>query len=1251
MKTEIQNLFNDCGKWHEPDQSRWNWHALVSPVALLIVLSMPMAGVAASFPSRSHFAADYAISPISFEANTGQAEPAVQFVAHGQGGDLLLAGSEVLLTLQNDAKENGPRQLRLKLAGANAGVKPEGFDPLAGKVNYLLGNDPKSWRTDVPTFAKVKYHDVYRGVDLIYYGNQQKLEYDLVVQPGADPNSIMLEFAGADKISLDADGDLLLGLGTKTIRQHQPVVYQEIGGARKMLSGNYLLHSGMQVGFQIAGYDKTKPLIIDPVLAYSATFGGSGLNQGLGIAVDGQDNVYVTGITTSGDFPTVNPYQTNKLGSHSAFVVKFNTNGAVVYSTFLGGGVLNDQTTTSTSGQGIAVDANGDAFVTGYTTATNFPVKNALQPKKAALSYSGRNAFVTELNPAGNGLVYSTYLGGSNTDTATSIALDTNADAIITGYTASTNFPTVNAAQPVYGGNGDAFVAKLSADGSSLIYSTFLGGSSYENNDLSTGVATPVGAVAVDFDGNAYVTGQTYSTNFPVLNAFQLTNATIAYPTYSAAFVTKLDPAGNLAYSTYFGGRFGDIGRAIGVDFLGNVYFAGNSAFGDLPTTNAFQSSFGGRGAAVIGDGFVAALDATGTNLIYCTYLGGSGDDQVNGIAVRPDDGAVAVTGFTDSPNFPLLNAVQPNGEQGLFISANGSTTWNLSNAGLASGVINSILVDPFNPMTIYALTANGCFKSTDGGADWTSASSGLSVVYPSTYGSPASQLAVDPLHPGTLYIGGYAGVYKTTNSAANWTLTGTGLPGSPWVQTVAVDPNVPTTLYAGTYFNGLFKSTNGAATWNPATNGLHTLNIDALAVDPNNSSNVYAGGGDFGFSVSVYKSTNGGGNWTLLGGGLSGGAVNLLMAGSSNLYTVIGNSLSFPSGSNPALKVSTNGGLNWSSLLAGGGLSFTALAIAPPTTPALTIASSGNNDNVSWPASFAGYVLQSTASLNPVNWKTVMLPMVTNNGNLVISVPVSGTQGFYRLLQTNNSSASPPTLYLGTDQASGQGVLKSTDGGIHWNITGPAGDTINTLAVNPAFPATVYAGLNGGRDGFVSTLTPSGQLDSSTYSGGSGADQGNAIAINFFDAFVVGSTSSSDFPATSTPKTVVQKNLVKVNDVKPKDVTGSDGGGGGNFVAEFIQGIKSAFGCPGDQTVNLRDYHNSYISFKFAVLQLGVQITGLHNLPQGLTMTHYSDGELRLSGVADPDRYTFSIDYKSPPDEFGYFCTWTVTYTIVVLP
>jgi Beta-propeller repeat len=279
--------------------------------------------------------------------------------------------------------------------------------------------------------------------------------------------------------------------------------------------------------------------------------------------------------------------------------------------------------------------------------------------------------------------------------------------AIITGYTQSANFPTANAAQAVYRDNGDAFVAKLSATGSALVYSTYLGGNDSENNGSATllGISSYVlasfgGALAVDFDGSAYVTGWTYSTNFPVLNAFQPTNAAFSPGLNNAAFITKFDAAGNLVYSTYFGGEFGDFSRAIGFDFAGNVYVAGSS-HGGLPTTLAFQPTFGGDGSDFIGDGFIAAFDSTGTNLIYCTYLGGSGDDQINGIAVRPEDGAVAVTGFTDSPNFPLLNAVQPTGYQGFFKSANGANAWNLSNSGLTIGIIDAILVDPSNPSVI----------------------------------------------------------------------------------------------------------------------------------------------------------------------------------------------------------------------------------------------------------------------------------------------------------------------------------------------------------------------------------------------------------------------------------------------------------------------------------------------------------------------------------------------------------------------
>ncbi len=908
--------------------------------------------------------------PIRFEANIGQAESAVEFLAHGQNSSLMLTRTEARLVVRNGRSTNASKDLHLRLSGSNPNPRLEGMDRLPGTANYLIGTDPARWRTDAPTYARVKYHAVYPDIDLVYYGNGESLEYDFVLQPGAQPQDITLEFAGAEKISLDPSGDLLIHAGGDTVRQHRPVVYQEVGGARKLLAGNYVLKSGMKIGIQVADYDRSRPLIVDPVLTYSGTFGGNGLNQAQGVAVDGQGNVYITGRTTAADFPTAHGFQMGFLGAQDAFVIKLNTNGAVVYSTYLGGGLINDLTIASvTSGQGIAVNTNGNAYITGYTSATNFPVKNALQSTNASMNFNRYNAFVTELSPDGSSLVFSTYLGGKGTDAANGIALDGDGAAVITGWTTSVDFPTNRPAQPAYGGDGDAFVSKLSPDGSTLIFSTYLGGDTYENiKPYSTSPSDSGGAVAVDFSGDTYVTGWTYSTNFPVLNAFQSSNGSPFAGSFSAAFVTKLDPSGALVYSTYFGGSLGDAGRGIGVDFNGNAYFAGNDMFGGLYTTNAFQGSFGGNGGANIGDGFVAALDFTGTNLLYSTYLGGSGDDQINGLSVRPEDGSVAVTGFTDSPDFPLLNPVQPTGNQGVFVSSGAGGGWTAANSGLGSSVIYSIKMDPVNPNHFFALTRTGCYKSTDGGAHWTPASNGLtSSASPSASGSLAGLLALDPVHPGTLYAGTFAGVFKTINNGANWTKASTGLPSNPSIQTVAIDPTTPTTLYVGTGTKGVYKSTDGGGTWTAMNGGLTIMNVQALLVDPQNPANVYAGTENFGFSPSLFKSTNGGVNWTVLGGGIAAGAIGALAASPANpstLYAVIANDFN-----NPVLQVSTNGGLNWSQLLQANDFKMTALAVggsSGPVAPALSIGRSGNNDALSWPVAATGYTLQSAPTLGP---------------------------------------------------------------------------------------------------------------------------------------------------------------------------------------------------------------------------------------------------------------------------------------------
>lgn len=1192
--------------------------------------------------------------PVNFERNAGQADSTVQFLARGSSGSLFLTRDEAWLVSSGIGQTPEANALGLRFVGANSSPAPEGLDALSGKANYFFGAQSSRWLTNVPTFGRVRYREMYPGVDVVFYGSPQSLEYDLIVQPGADPNAILLHFDGADKITLDGNGDLLVASGKNLIRQHKPIVYQEKSGQRQELSGVYRLHSAMQVGIAVAEYDKSRPLVIDPVIGYCATLGGSGASSGLAVAIDTNQNVYITGNTTANNFPVASAYQSSFAGSEDAFVAKLDATGRLVYSTYLGGGILNNINQGS-SGQGIAVDIYGDAFITGWTQVTNFPVKNALQPTNAGTC----DAFVTELNPAGNGLVFSTYLGGKGLDAANGIALDTNANILVTGYTESTNFPTANAAQPVYGGNGDAFVAKLSNDGSALIYSTFLGGSNSENNAGSGLIGFPTailphlgGAIAVDFSGNACVTGWTYSTNFPTLNAFQSTNCS-GLPNYDpVAFLTEIGPGGNIAYSTYFGGQavtYGSVyGRAIGVDLNnGNVYLAGSSSAPNLPATNAF-SPYIGAGGASVGDGFVAAFDSTGTNLVYCTYLGGSGDDQINGLDVRLADGAVVVTGSTSSSDFPLLNAVQTNGQQGFFKSANGAVNWSASSSPLSgSASVYAVQVDPFNPATIYAITRNGFFKSTDGGATWNFSGTGFGYFSAPYNGSANNDLAADPQHQGVIYAGCFAGVYKTTNGAANWYSAGTGLPAYPGIQALAVDPQNPATIYAGTYSYGVYKSMDGGNSWNVITNGLNNFNVTALAVDPLNSSNVFVGVQNYN-NTCLFKSTNGGANWSAVSGMPADafGEHTIVAFGINNstIYAVVGDLID-----DANLDVSTNGGTAWSSQFLAQGFKFTALALGPPssTAPALSIARAGNGDVISWPATFTNFVLQFSPSLNPANWQPV------GNSGVTVTNSASGTQGFYRLIGTNNSSSSLPTLYLGTDAASGQGVLKSVDGGASWNPVGFAGDTISAVAVNPANAAQVYAGLNGKNTGFISTLDSTGQLYFSTFLGGSGNDSGNAIA--FWDETTVmgvGTTTSSDFP-TNAVASSVQPIKTKSQDARPADEKESAGpAAAGNASAANVQDATS---CGGTETIK------DPIIFKGAS-----QFTIIHNdddsrfthsvsgLPAGMdwdiVIEPGKTDYIALYGTPASGTYTVTLT-EIEVNRFGVStgCVWTYIYTVIV--
>jgi hypothetical protein len=691
--------------------------------------------------------ASYGKLPLSFEANRGQTDGRVRFLARGGGYTIFLTADEAVLALRKpqpgmsrfgkvglpgrldpfglvdpragrwpsladglkslwrslipglgqlvfepNAARGGeaaglesqpPQVMRMRLLGGNAQGRVVGLDELPGRSNYFIGNDPKRWRTDVATYRRVAYKDVYPGVDLVYYGNQRQLEYDFVVAAGADPAAIRLALSGGlevgsgqsavgsgtqnrpqrqskiqnRKSKIDPSGDLVIALEGGAVRFRKPVVYQPLSPVSsswsvardskftiqnaELIDGRYVLTATNEIRFEVPTYDRKRPLIIDPVLSYSTFLGGSGSDGGADIALDSAGNIYLTGATSSTDFPTADPLQGAcggcSHGGETVFVAKLNPAGsALVYSTYLGG-------SRGDVGGGIAVDTAGHAYVTGVTDSLDFPTFKPLQAKCGSCGQYTENAFVAKLSHAGNALVYSTYLGGNDMDSGNAIAADAAGNAYVTGMTSSSNFPLANPLQPNFTDGGwDAFVAKLNPAGSALVYSTYLGGSDI---DIASGIA-------LDGAGNVYVAGTTSSTDFPTANPLQSACGGFFC---NDAFVAKLNPAGSaLVYSTYLGGSDVDYGSGIAVDGAGNAYVTGFTCSTDFPTNTPFQPSFDGGNYDV----FVAKLNPAGDTLVYSTYLGGSGDDEAFAIAVDAAGNAY-VTGLTTSTDFPTANPFQ----------------------------------------------------------------------------------------------------------------------------------------------------------------------------------------------------------------------------------------------------------------------------------------------------------------------------------------------------------------------------------------------------------------------------------------------------------------------------------------------------------------------------------------------------------------------------------------------------------------
>jgi uncharacterized protein (TIGR03437 family) len=589
--------------------------------------------------------------PLSFEANRGQTDKAADFIARGQDYTFFVNSTEAVLALKDGVKSSKKSSaIRMRLLNASVS-SAEPTNLLDGKSNYFIGNDPAGWRTDIPNYSRVRYRSVYPGVDVLYYGAQRRIEYDFVVSPRADPSQIKLAFEGVEKIEVDEQGDLLLDLGGEQLWMRKPVAYQELNGARRQIESHYILLDDQSairnptVGFQIGDYETNETLIIDPVLDYSTFYGGAATDIAYGIAVDRQGSVYITGQTSSLNFPTHKPLDATMDGANDAFVVKLNPQGnAVVFSTYIGGRNPGDR------GWAIAVDQAGNIYFTGETTSLTFPVVNAAQPNFRG----GIDAFAAKLNIQGNELLYSTFLGGGFSDVAYAIAIDRFDNAYITGRTESSNFPVKNPLQPSLRGQRDAFVTKFNPDGA-ILFSTYLGGEPPAAGERDEEVGY---GIALDSLQNIYVTGFTSSPSFPLVNPIQS-----VFGGVEDAFVTKLNSSGSaIIYSTFLGGARADNGRGIAVDGFGNAYVTGYTLSSDFPVVKAFQRTYGGNG-----DGFVTKLNGAGTALVYSTFLGGSADENTGipsdvtpSCAIAVDAlGQAYVTGKTASQDFPVVRPIQ----------------------------------------------------------------------------------------------------------------------------------------------------------------------------------------------------------------------------------------------------------------------------------------------------------------------------------------------------------------------------------------------------------------------------------------------------------------------------------------------------------------------------------------------------------------------------------------------------------------
>ncbi|MCJ7586642.1 MAG: SBBP repeat-containing protein [Candidatus Aminicenantes bacterium] len=565
-------------------------------------------------PTSPRIIPDLGRTPLLFIANTEAAPDGVLYLARTPRYTLGVARNSLVF--------DGTRMV---FRDANPRAKVVPLDPAESRVNLFLGADPAGWRTDIPCFRAVLIKQVYPGIDLKVYGVADRVEYDWILEPGADPEKIRFEYESIRDAGVDVEGNLVVRTKAGEMIQGRLRAFQESEGEKTAVPASFHKLGGAAFGFKLGPYDRGRTLVIDPaVLAFSTYLGGDLNDYASAVAVDAAGYIYVTGKTRSPNFPVKTPFQTDR-AIEDAFVAKFAPSGrSLVYSTYIGGSDYD-------FGLAIAVGADGCPTISGGTLSTDLPLKNPRQNDQP-----GCDAFVTKLTAAGNGLVFSTYLGGSELDESYDLALDPAGNAVVVGRTDSPDFPTLTPIQRDRP-RADGFVAKLAGATGALIFATYIGGSGTDY----------INGVALDGRGAVYLTGNTDSTDLRLKNPYQTDRPG------TDAFAMKLAANGrSLVFATYLGGNAYDFATTIAVDSSGSAWVTGGTDSTNFPLKYPFQKDQPGR------DVFLAKFDPSGTALLYSTYLGGSDYDLAWAVAAG-SDGSAYLVGETMSPDFPHKGSFQ----------------------------------------------------------------------------------------------------------------------------------------------------------------------------------------------------------------------------------------------------------------------------------------------------------------------------------------------------------------------------------------------------------------------------------------------------------------------------------------------------------------------------------------------------------------------------------------------------------------